>query len=108
MRSPWLGARRSRWLGARRSPCPGPHGARRSPCLGFPFSVVPHDNLPDEETLLPKGLWDTRKVQSVTSRPRSCEVPGITKAQPLFAAHPLEDMEESMSWAPPAQHKDEL
>ncbi|XP_072404934.1 CREB-regulated transcription coactivator 2-like isoform X2 [Chiloscyllium punctatum] len=75
---------------------------------GFPFSVVPHDNLPDEETLLPKGLWDTRKVQSVTSRPRSCEVPGITKAQPLFAAHPLEDMEESMSWAPPAQHKDEL
>ncbi|XP_060676523.1 CREB-regulated transcription coactivator 2-like isoform X2 [Hemiscyllium ocellatum] len=75
---------------------------------GFPFSVTPHDNLPDEDTLLPKGLWDTRKVQSVTSRPRSCEVPGINKAQPLFAAHPLEDMEEAMSWAPPAQHKDEL
>ncbi|XP_059499033.1 CREB-regulated transcription coactivator 2-like isoform X2 [Stegostoma tigrinum] len=75
---------------------------------GFPFSVPPHDNIHDEDTLLPKALWDTRKVQSVTSRPRSCEVPGINKTQPLFSAHPLEGMEEAMTWSSAAQQKDDL
>ncbi|XP_041035677.1 CREB-regulated transcription coactivator 2-like isoform X3 [Carcharodon carcharias] len=79
---------------------------------GFPFSVPPQDNLQDDDKPLPKALWDTRKVQSVTSRPKSCEVPGINKAHPLFseygAALPSEGMEESMTWSPPAQQKDDL
>ncbi|XP_028823901.1 CREB-regulated transcription coactivator 3 isoform X2 [Denticeps clupeoides] len=40
-------------------------------------------SLPNEETLigvnkpLPKQLWEAKKVQSLASRPKSCEVPGI-------------------------------
>ncbi|XP_015198756.2 CREB-regulated transcription coactivator 3 isoform X2 [Lepisosteus oculatus] len=39
--------------------------------------------LPNEESLmgvskpLPKQLWEAKKVQSLSSRPKSCEVPGI-------------------------------
>ncbi|XP_070759767.1 CREB-regulated transcription coactivator 3 [Enoplosus armatus] len=47
---------------------------------GNVFSFPP---LPNEESLigvskpLPKQLWEAKKVQSLASRPKSCEVPGI-------------------------------
>ncbi|XP_068595449.1 CREB-regulated transcription coactivator 3 [Brachionichthys hirsutus] len=47
---------------------------------GSVFSFPP---LPNEESLigvskpLPKQLWEAKKVQSLSSRPKSCEVPGI-------------------------------
>ncbi|XP_041035683.1 CREB-regulated transcription coactivator 2-like isoform X9 [Carcharodon carcharias] len=62
---------------------------------GFPFSVPPQDNLQDDDKPLPKALWDTRKVQSVTSRPKSCEVPGIN----IF---PSPDQTSSISHVPSA------
>ncbi|XP_078288054.1 CREB-regulated transcription coactivator 2-like [Rhinoraja longicauda] len=43
----------------------------------FSYSVLPMDNLHDEDKSLSKVLWDTQKVQSGVSRPKSCEVPGI-------------------------------
>ncbi|XP_039980138.1 CREB-regulated transcription coactivator 3 isoform X2 [Xiphias gladius] len=45
--------------------------------------VFSFPTLPNEETLigvskpLPKQLWEAKKVQSLASRPKSCEVPGI-------------------------------
>ncbi|KAM7424658.1 hypothetical protein PAMA_000828 [Pampus argenteus] len=45
--------------------------------------VFSFPSLPNEESLigvskpLPKQLWEAKKVQSLTSRPKSCEVPGI-------------------------------
>ncbi|XP_067878704.1 CREB-regulated transcription coactivator 2-like isoform X2 [Heterodontus francisci] len=78
----------------------------------FSFSIPMQDNLQGEDKLLLKALWDTRKVQSVTSRPKSCEVPGINKAHPLFSEYGTalmsEGMEESMTWSPPAQQKEDL
>ncbi|XP_069384652.1 CREB-regulated transcription coactivator 3 isoform X3 [Paralichthys olivaceus] len=35
------------------------------------------DNLLGVSKPLPKQLWEAKKVQSLTSRPKSCEVPGI-------------------------------
>nr|XP_046252060.1 CREB-regulated transcription coactivator 3 isoform X2 [Scatophagus argus] len=46
-------------------------------------NVFSFPSLPNEESLmgvgklLPKQLWEAKKVQSLTSRPKSCEVPGI-------------------------------
>ncbi|XP_067832111.1 CREB-regulated transcription coactivator 2-like [Heptranchias perlo] len=78
----------------------------------FSFSHPPLDNLHDEDKPLPKALWDTRKVQSVTSRPKSCEVPGINEAHLLFpeygAALTSEGVEDSMTWSPPAQLKEDM
>ncbi|XP_078064526.1 CREB-regulated transcription coactivator 2-like, partial [Mustelus asterias] len=78
----------------------------------LPFCVPPQDSIQDEEKPLPKALWDTRKVQSVTSRPKSCEVPGINNIRPLFpdygAALPSQGMDDSMTCSPPAQQKDDL
>ncbi|TKS69479.1 CREB-regulated transcription coactivator 3 [Collichthys lucidus] len=45
--------------------------------------VFSFPSLPNEESLigvskpLPKQLWEAKKVQSLASRPKSCEVPGI-------------------------------
>uniref|UniRef100_A0A665WQF3 CREB regulated transcription coactivator 3 n=1 Tax=Echeneis naucrates TaxID=173247 RepID=A0A665WQF3_ECHNA len=47
------------------------------------FPVFSFPSLPNEESLigvskpLPKQLWEAKKVQSLASRPKSCEVPGI-------------------------------
>ncbi|XP_068167698.1 CREB-regulated transcription coactivator 3 isoform X2 [Antennarius striatus] len=46
-------------------------------------NVFSFPSLPNEENLmgvskpLPKQLWEAKKVQSLASRPKSCEVPGI-------------------------------
>ncbi|XP_070690612.1 CREB-regulated transcription coactivator 3 [Pempheris klunzingeri] len=46
-------------------------------------NVFSFPSLPNEESLigvskpLPKQLWEAKKVQSLASRPKSCEVPGI-------------------------------
>ncbi|XP_029944478.1 CREB-regulated transcription coactivator 3 isoform X3 [Salarias fasciatus] len=48
-----------------------------------PGDVFSFPALPNEENLicvnkpLPKQLWEAKKVQSMASRPKSCEVPGI-------------------------------
>ncbi|XP_053317895.1 CREB-regulated transcription coactivator 3 isoform X2 [Spea bombifrons] len=44
--------------------------------FNFP-NVVPEENFMNVTKPLPKQLWEAKKVQSLTSRPRSCEVPGI-------------------------------
>ncbi|XP_051901557.1 CREB-regulated transcription coactivator 3-like isoform X2 [Pristis pectinata] len=78
----------------------------------FSYSVSPSNNLQDEDRPLPKALWDTQKVQSVASRPKSCEVPGINKGRLLFSEPGTlltqEGLEESMAWSPPAQLKDDV
>ncbi|XP_051564915.1 CREB-regulated transcription coactivator 3-like isoform X3 [Myxocyprinus asiaticus] len=44
----------------------------------FSFPAVPNEeNLLGVNKPLPKQLWEAKKVQSLTSRPKSCEVPGI-------------------------------
>ncbi|KAG1935059.1 CREB-regulated transcription coactivator 3 isoform X3 [Pimephales promelas] len=44
----------------------------------FSFPAVPNeDNLLGVNKPLPKQLWEAKKVQSLSSRPKSCEVPGI-------------------------------
>lgn len=44
----------------------------------FSFPAVPNEeNLIGVNKPLPKQLWDAKKAQSLSSRPRSCEVPGI-------------------------------
>ncbi|KAG9261309.1 CREB-regulated transcription coactivator 3-like [Astyanax mexicanus] len=46
-------------------------------------NVFSFPTIPNEESLigvsrpLPKQLWEAKKVQSLSSRPKSCEVPGI-------------------------------
>ncbi|XP_072138690.1 uncharacterized protein [Mobula birostris] len=79
---------------------------------GFSYSASPQDNLQDEDQTLPKGLWDTQKIQSVASRPKSCEVPGINKGRLLFSEPGTlvtqEGLEESMAWSPPAQLKEDM
>uniref|UniRef100_A0A8C5PPB3 CREB regulated transcription coactivator 3 n=1 Tax=Leptobrachium leishanense TaxID=445787 RepID=A0A8C5PPB3_9ANUR len=40
-------------------------------------SALTEENLMNVTKPLPKQLWEAKKVQSLTSRPRSCEVPGI-------------------------------
>lgn len=44
--------------------------------FSFP-SALAEENLLNVSKPLPKQLWEAQKVQSMTSRPRSCEVPGI-------------------------------
>nr|DBA31835.1 TPA: hypothetical protein GDO54_007606 [Pyxicephalus adspersus] len=45
---------------------------------GFPYSnPLAEENMLNVSKPLPKQLWEAQKVQSLTSRPRSCEVPGI-------------------------------
>lgn len=45
----------------------------------FSFSALPNDeSLISVSKPLPKQLWEAKKVQSLASRPKSCEVPGIT------------------------------
>ncbi|XP_077329551.1 CREB-regulated transcription coactivator 3 isoform X3 [Lithobates pipiens] len=44
--------------------------------FSFP-SALAEENLVNVSKPLPKQLWEAQKVQSMTSRPRSCEVPGI-------------------------------
>ncbi|XP_036073055.1 CREB-regulated transcription coactivator 3 isoform X5 [Oryzias melastigma] len=49
-------------------------------CSGDVFSfpaLPPEDGLMGLSKPLPKQLWDAKKVQSLASRPKSCEVPGI-------------------------------
>lgn len=44
----------------------------------FSFPAAPNeDNLLGVNKPLPKQLWEAKKVQSLSSRPKSCEVPGI-------------------------------
>ncbi|XP_042616636.1 CREB-regulated transcription coactivator 3-like isoform X2 [Cyprinus carpio] len=44
----------------------------------FSFPAVPNEeNLLGVNKPLPKQLWEAKKVQSLSSRPKSCEVPGI-------------------------------
>ncbi|XP_067293535.1 CREB-regulated transcription coactivator 3 isoform X2 [Pseudorasbora parva] len=44
----------------------------------FSFPSVPNEeNLLGVNKPLPKQLWEAKKVQSLSSRPKSCEVPGI-------------------------------
>ncbi|XP_037550616.1 CREB-regulated transcription coactivator 3 [Nematolebias whitei] len=44
----------------------------------FSFPALPNeDNLIGVSKPLPKQLWEAKKVQSLASRPKSCEVPGI-------------------------------
>uniref|UniRef100_A0AAY5EIZ8 CREB regulated transcription coactivator 3 n=1 Tax=Electrophorus electricus TaxID=8005 RepID=A0AAY5EIZ8_ELEEL len=51
--------------------------------LSFFPAVFSFPAIPNEESLigvskpLPKQLWEAKKVQSLSSRPKSCEVPGI-------------------------------
>eukprot|EP00062_Callorhinchus_milii_P002588 gi/632938898/ref/XP_007906826.1/ PREDICTED: CREB-regulated transcription coactivator 3 [Callorhinchus milii] len=45
----------------------------------FSFPVPTNeDNLSQLNKPLPKQLWEAKKVQSLSSRPKSCEVPGIS------------------------------
>ncbi|XP_056428096.1 CREB-regulated transcription coactivator 3 isoform X2 [Hyla sarda] len=44
--------------------------------FSFPNSLT-EENMMNVSKPLPKQLWEAKKVQSMTSRPRSCEVPGI-------------------------------
>ncbi|XP_069839925.1 CREB-regulated transcription coactivator 3 isoform X2 [Dendropsophus ebraccatus] len=44
--------------------------------FSFPNSLT-EENMLNVSKPLPKQLWEAKKVQSMTSRPRSCEVPGI-------------------------------
>ncbi|KAM4748583.1 CREB-regulated transcription coactivator 3 [Rhinophrynus dorsalis] len=44
--------------------------------FSFP-SALAEENLMNVTKPLPKQIWEAKKVQSLTSRPRSCEVPGI-------------------------------
>ncbi|KAM5171343.1 CREB-regulated transcription coactivator 3-like isoform 2-T2 [Mantella aurantiaca] len=41
-------------------------------------SALAEENMLNVSKPLPKQLWEAQKVQSLASRPRSCEVPGIT------------------------------
>ncbi|XP_008294242.1 CREB-regulated transcription coactivator 3 isoform X2 [Stegastes partitus] len=44
----------------------------------FSFPALPNEeNLIGVSKPLPKQLWEAKKVQSLASRPKSCEVPGI-------------------------------
>ncbi|XP_015240310.1 PREDICTED: CREB-regulated transcription coactivator 3 isoform X3 [Cyprinodon variegatus] len=44
----------------------------------FSFPTLPNEeNLMGVNKPLPKQLWEAKKVQSLASRPKSCEVPGI-------------------------------
>ncbi|TRY65858.1 hypothetical protein DNTS_018020 [Danionella cerebrum] len=44
----------------------------------FSFPAVPNEeNLLGVNKPMPKQLWEAKKVQSLASRPKSCEVPGI-------------------------------
>ncbi|KAL3993386.1 membrane-associated phosphatidylinositol transfer protein [Sarotherodon galilaeus] len=44
----------------------------------FSFPTIPNEeNLMGVSKPLPKQLWQAKKVQSLASRPKSCEVPGI-------------------------------
>ncbi|KAG9489244.1 CREB-regulated transcription coactivator 3 isoform X2 [Eleutherodactylus coqui] len=44
--------------------------------FSFPNALT-EENMLNVSKPLPKQLWEAKKVQSMTSRPRSCEVPGI-------------------------------
>ncbi|KAM8973786.1 CREB-regulated transcription coactivator 3 isoform 2-T2 [Pelodytes ibericus] len=57
--------------------------------FSFPNALV-EDNLMNVTKPLPKQLWEAKKVQSLTSRPRSCEVPGIK-------VYPSSDQNASLS-----------
>ncbi|XP_061699629.1 CREB-regulated transcription coactivator 2-like isoform X2 [Syngnathoides biaculeatus] len=66
-----------------------PHGGRRNV---FPYPVPPiEENVLDDAKLLPNKAWDAKKFPVMTSRPKSCEVPGInvfvSPEQPSGPAH---------------------
>ncbi|KAM4676371.1 CREB-regulated transcription coactivator 3 isoform 2-T2 [Discoglossus pictus] len=75
------------FLGGNQSALRAPRPPQRNPSLQDGeidnFEVFSFPNTMNEENLLnvtkplPKQLWEAKKVQSMTSRPRSCEVPGI-------------------------------
>lgn len=44
--------------------------------FSFPNAMT-EENMLNVSRPMPKQLWEAKKVQSMTSRPRSCEVPGI-------------------------------
>uniref|UniRef100_A0A3B4ZZP9 CREB-regulated transcription coactivator 3-like n=1 Tax=Stegastes partitus TaxID=144197 RepID=A0A3B4ZZP9_9TELE len=49
----------------------------------FSFPALPNEeNLIGVSKPLPKQLWEAKKVQSLASRPKSCEVPGIIFPSP--------------------------
>ncbi|XP_061552933.1 DENN domain-containing protein 4B-like isoform X4 [Phycodurus eques] len=65
------------------------HGGRRNV---FPYPVPPiEENVLDDAKLLPNKAWDAKKFPMMTSRPKSCEVPGInvfvSPEQPSGPAH---------------------
>ncbi|XP_042341079.1 CREB-regulated transcription coactivator 3 isoform X2 [Plectropomus leopardus] len=45
--------------------------------FSFPTLPTNEENLMGVSKPLPKQLWEAKKVQSLASRPKSCEVPGI-------------------------------
>ncbi|XP_077384397.1 CREB-regulated transcription coactivator 2 isoform X2 [Festucalex cinctus] len=52
-----------------------PHSRRRNV---FPYPVPPiEENVLDDAKLVPNKAWDAKKFPVMTSRPKSCEVPGI-------------------------------
>ncbi|XP_063305038.1 CREB-regulated transcription coactivator 3 isoform X1 [Pelobates fuscus] len=53
-------------------------------------NALADENLMNVNKPLPKQLWEAKKVQSLTSRPRSCEVPGIK-------VYPSNDQNTSLS-----------
>ncbi|XP_063781992.1 CREB-regulated transcription coactivator 3 isoform X2 [Pseudophryne corroboree] len=63
------------FLGGNQPPARVPRHQQRN-IFSFP-SALTEDNLLPVSKPLPKQLWEAKKVQSLTSRPRSCEVPGI-------------------------------
>nr|XP_061789920.1 CREB-regulated transcription coactivator 2-like [Nerophis lumbriciformis] len=65
------------------------HGGRHNV---FPFPVPPiEENVMEDGKLLPNKAWDAKKFPMMTSRPKSCEVPGInvfmSPEQPSAPAH---------------------
>ncbi|XP_037130811.1 CREB-regulated transcription coactivator 2-like isoform X6 [Syngnathus acus] len=66
-----------------------PHGGRRNV---FPYPVPPiEENVLDDTKLVANKAWDAKKFPVMTSRPKSCEVPGInvfmSPELPLAPAH---------------------
>uniref|UniRef100_A0A3B5KZV2 CREB regulated transcription coactivator 3 n=1 Tax=Xiphophorus couchianus TaxID=32473 RepID=A0A3B5KZV2_9TELE len=56
---------------------------RGPPQRNFSFPALPNEeNLMGVGKPLPKQLWEAKKVQSLASRPKSCEVPGIIFPSP--------------------------
>ncbi|KAM5291586.1 CREB-regulated transcription coactivator 3 [Glossophaga mutica] len=75
---PYGGGGQSAWPAPYAGFCDGEHGGRGE---GVPFPGLGQGPLKEENLLtvpkpLPKQLWETKELQSLSGRPRSCDVPG--------------------------------